>query len=150
MSVKKVHLFPSEESYVANSGSVEADDLALVPLNLSFNNLSDKPKAYVAKTWRSGSNWYREWSDGFIEQGGVATVGNSYAPVTFPHPFSNTYYSISGYTDENVANSAVIGVKVSVNPVRTNTSCGLTATWGSGGSDYMSKGYKIYWAAVGY
>lgn len=152
MSVKKIHLFPSEESYVTNSGSVEADDLALVPLNLSFNNLSDKPKAYVTKTWRSGTQWYREWSDGFIEQGGVATVGdNYYAPVTFPHPFSNTYYSISGYVDEDERDSSVIGVKVSQVPVRTNTSCGLTATWcGTGGSDYMLKGCKIYWAAVGY
>ena len=35
MSVKKIHLFPSEESYVANSGSVEADDVALVPLVLA-------------------------------------------------------------------------------------------------------------------
>ena len=35
MSVKKIHLFPSEESYVANSGSVDADDVALVPLNLA-------------------------------------------------------------------------------------------------------------------
>lgn len=152
MSVKKIHLFPSEESYVTNSGSVEADDLALVPLNLSFNNLSNKPKAYVTETWRSGAQWYREWSDGFIEQGGVATVGDSnYAPVTFPHPFSNTYYSISGYVDEDGADSSVIGVKGSQNPVRTNTSCGLTATWcGTGSSDYMSKGYKIYWVAVGY
>lgn len=109
---------------------------------------------HITKTWKStgGDSWYREWSDGFIEQGGVATVGNSYyAPVTFPHPFSNTYYSISGYTDENEANSSVIGVKVSHNPVRTNTSCGLTATWAGGGeSGYMPKGYKIYWSAVGY
>ena len=58
MSVKKIHLFPSEESYVANSGSVDADDVALVPLNLapvaktgSFNSLSDKPKAYITETW---------------------------------------------------------------------------------------------------
>ena len=109
---------------------------------------------HITNTWKStgGDSWYREWSDGFIEQGGVATVGNSnYAPVTFPHPFSNTYYSISGYTDEDEANSTVIVVKVSYNHVRTNTSCGLTATW-SGGSNsgYMPKGYKIYWAAVGY
>ena len=50
MSVKKIHLFPSEESYVANSGSVDADDVALVPLNLapvaktgSFKEALQKP-----------------------------------------------------------------------------------------------------------
>lgn len=31
------------------------------------------PGAYITKTWRNGSNWYRKWSDGFIEQGGLYT-----------------------------------------------------------------------------
>ena len=99
MSVKKIHLFPSEESYVANSGSVEADDLALVPLNLSFNNLSDKPKAYVTETWRSGAQWYRRWSDGLLEQGGnikleVWTGGNNpNRTFSLPTAFSKAAYT---------------------------------------------------------
>jgi hypothetical protein len=99
VSVKKIHLFPSEESYVANSGSVEADDLALVPLNLSFNNLSDKPKAYVTETWRSGAQWYRRWSDGRLEQGGrlkleVWTGGNDQnRTFSLPTAFSNATYT---------------------------------------------------------
>ena len=139
-----------------NVGSVDIQNV-MSAVNAVQAKVEDKlgvSTVHITKTWKStgGDSWYREWSDGFIEQGGVATVGNSYyAPVTFPHPFSNTYYSISGYTDENEANSSVIGVKVSHNPVRTNTSCGLTATWvGGGDSGYMPKGYKIYWAAVGY
>lgn len=96
MSVKKIHLFPSEESYVANSGSVEADDLALVPLNLSFNNLSDKPKAYVTETHVSGTQGYRVWSDGFIEQWGKVTVSgeDTNNTFTFQKPFKNTNYNI--------------------------------------------------------
>lgn len=96
MSVKKIHLFPSEESYVINSGSVEADDLALVPLNLSFNNLSDKPKAYVTETYVSGTQGYRVWSDGFIEQWGkVIVFGEDRDNVlTFQKPFKNTDYNI--------------------------------------------------------
>ena len=69
MSVKKIHLFPSEESYVANSGSVEADDVALVPLVLapvaksgSFNDLNNRPQAYITEAWRSGTAWHRVWS----------------------------------------------------------------------------------------
>lgn len=95
MSVKKVHLFPSEESYVANSGSVEADDLALVPLNLSFNNLSDKPKAYVTETYVSGTQGYRVWSDGFIEQWGKFYVSgeDNNCTITFQKPFKNTNYN---------------------------------------------------------
>lgn len=99
MSVKKIHLFPSEESYVTNSGSIAADDLALVPLNLSFNNLSDKPKAYVTKTWKSGAQWYRKWSDGRLEQGGrlkleVWTGGsNPNKTFTLPTAFSSIAYT---------------------------------------------------------
>lgn len=99
MSVKKIHLFPSEESYVTNSGSVKADDLALVPLNLSFNNLSDRPKAYVTETWRSGAQWYRRWSDGWLEQGGRLkledwTGGNDpNRTFSLPAAFSNATYS---------------------------------------------------------
>lgn len=103
MSVKKIHLFPSEESYVTNSGSVEADDLALVPLNLSFNNLSDKPKAYVTKTWHSGTSWYRVWSDGFIEQGGrvnAVAYDSKTKYVTFMIPMSSTnYFAVSNPLD---------------------------------------------------
>ena len=98
MSVKKIHLFPSEESYVTNSGSVEADDLALVPLNLSFNNLSDKPKAYVTETWHSGTSWYRKWSDGFIEQGGKLTFTGATTiimEITFNKPFASAMIGLS-------------------------------------------------------
>lgn len=96
MSVKKIHLFPSEESYVANRGSVEADDLALVPLNLSFNNLSDKPRAYVTETYVSGTQGYRVWSDGFIEQWGKVYVSgeNRNNTLTFQKPFKDINYNI--------------------------------------------------------
>lgn len=96
MSMKKIHLFPSEESYVVNSGSVEADDLALVPLNLSFNSLSDKPKAYVTETRASGTQGYRVWSDGFIEQWGKVTASgeDTNNTLTFQKPFKNANYNI--------------------------------------------------------
>lgn len=95
MSVKKIHLFPSEKSYVANSGSVAADDLALVPLNLSFNNLSDKPKAYVTETHVSGTQGYRVWSDGFIEQWGKISVSGEDVnnTLTFQKPFKSADYN---------------------------------------------------------
>lgn len=136
-----------------NLGSVDVSNVMSAVAQVQADvSAIPKPNAYVTKTWHSGTSWYRVWSDGFIEQGDVATVGNSnYAPVTFPHPFSNTYYSISGYAVEIEVDSSAIVVKVSSHPVRTNTSCGLTATWcGGGDSGYMPKYYKIYWAAVGY
>lgn len=93
MSVKKIHLFPSEKSYVANSGSIEADDLALVPLNLGYNSLRDKPKAHITATWHSGTSWYRKWSDGWTEQGGRITTSTT--TISFPTTFKDTNYTIT-------------------------------------------------------
>lgn len=104
MSVKKIHLFPSEKSYVLNSDSVEADDLALVPLNLSYNSLRDKPKAHITTTWNSGTSWYRKWSDGWIEQGGRIT--KSTTTISFHTAFKNTNYTIT--VSQNGTSSAYV------------------------------------------
>lgn len=137
MSVKKIHLFPSEESYVINSGSVEADDLALVPLNLSFNNLSDKPKAYVTETWRSGAQWYRRWSDGWLEQGGrlkleVWTVSSDpNRTFSLPTAFSNATYTtvVTGEGGYGWATLKVVS--------QTTSSITVTGT-GASTNDYVS------------
>lgn len=63
----------------------------------SYNDLANKPSipatpnAYVIETWRSGTNWYRVWSDGWIEQGGHGTGGT----CTFNKSFSNTNYTFN-------------------------------------------------------
>lgn len=53
-------------------------------------------KAYVSETWASGANWYRKWSDGWIEQGGVhtntATSDGTQITLSFHLAFSNTNY----------------------------------------------------------
>lgn len=41
-------------------------------------------------SWRSGNNWYRKWSDGFIEQGGpVSSSEQGEITITFNISFSN-------------------------------------------------------------
>ena len=50
------------------------------------------PKAYIVETWRSGTSWYRKYSDGWIEQGGLTESGNDIL-VTFPKSFSDTNYT---------------------------------------------------------
>lgn len=137
MSMKKIHLFPSEESYVANIGSIEADDLALVPLHLSFKTLSDKPKAYVTETWRSGAQWYRRWSDGRLEQGGrlelqVRTGGNDpLRTFSLPTAFSNAAYTtvVTGEGGQGWAPIKTAG--------QTKSSVTVTGT-GASTDDYVS------------
>lgn len=50
-----------------------------------------QPRTYVTKTWSSGTEWYRVWSDGFIEQGGHGTGST----CTFSKPFSNKDYTFN-------------------------------------------------------
>ena len=53
----------------------------------------DRVKAYITETWHSGANWYRVWSDGFIEQGGTLIGKQStQAVITFHKPFKNLNY----------------------------------------------------------
>lgn len=53
----------------------------------------------LVESAKSGTNWYRKYSDGFIEQGGIHNIsaqGSWDLPtITFLKPFSNTNYSIS-------------------------------------------------------
>lgn len=64
------------EGKAPDSNGNVALGLHAVATSGDYNNLVNKPhipatpNAYVTSTWRSGSNWYRKWSDGLIEQGG--------------------------------------------------------------------------------
>lgn len=136
MSVKKIHLFPSEESYVANSGSVEADDIALVPLVLapvaksgSFNDLNNRPQAYITEAWRSGTAWHRVWSNGWIEQGGHGT-GSS---CTFSKSFSNKNYSFVVNASNDYTSHPDYLAAYEKRGSRTTSSTGITTY--SGGAD---------------
>ena len=43
----------------------------------SLSNGIGNAKAYITETWKSGTSWYRKWSDGWIEQGGRATFSDT-------------------------------------------------------------------------
>ena len=79
------------------------NQLAKVATSGSYNDLSNKPSfpaspnMYVTTSWRSGANWWRKWSNGWIEQGGAGTTvnGDGQSTLTFNTSFSNTNYSIT-------------------------------------------------------
>lgn len=47
----------------------------------------------VTTTYNNGTEWYRVWSDGWIEQGGAVVVVTGGTPVTFLKSFINTNYT---------------------------------------------------------
>lgn len=92
------------------------------------------PTAYVTETHVSGTQGYRIWSDGFIEQWGKINLpGNtSYHTLTFKKAFKNTNYNVQtaswGITDRHACMRN-----------KTTTSVQLAA-WGND-NDWYAFGY---------
>lgn len=59
-------------------------------------SIDGKKMVYAYETWHNGSNWYRKYSDGWIEQGGEFTKQrDTNITVSFPVAFKNTDYTIA-------------------------------------------------------
>ena len=72
---------------------------------LSGYLLNSKGIRTVVKTYTSDTSWYRIWSDGWIEQGGIETAltYTSTGIVNFLYPFATTNYVIT--TSDNRASA---------------------------------------------
>ena len=56
---------------------------------------NSKPLVTLVSSWISGGNWYRKYSDGWIEQSGVISgTNNAFSTVTLYLAFKNTDYTI--------------------------------------------------------
>ena len=85
---------------VTNVGSTDVSNIAtgLTELETRFSALENSKvdkagNAWVVETYRNGTEWYRVWSDGWLEQGGQIT--DSRATLTFLKPFANANYYIN-------------------------------------------------------
>lgn len=101
--------------------------------------------AYITETWHSGANWYRKWSDGFIEQGGLTNLSASIVTVTLNIPFTAIGYNVvvskfEGGTEDGYA--PVQGPVAVASRGKTSFKAGSGAEWGSDKS--------VSWAAFGY
>lgn len=106
------------------------------------NNCSQSDVKYIVETYSSGTNWYRVWSDGWIEQGGkTPSVGNDISiTVTLNKAFSNTnyYINLTSNTTTTTFNSA------QPNWVNSRTTTNFSAhidCYGADGSDWYACGY---------
>lgn len=93
---------------------------------------------YVYETWINGSNWYRKYSDGWIEQGGEFTKPrDTSVTVTFPVAFKDTNYTIATSQYAPQTGNALVSTFTS------KTKTGITHNMGSWGG-------KWGWLACGY
>lgn len=105
---------------------------------LQYNNRSttipnSTLPAYVVEAYSNGTEFYRVWSNGFIEQGGYkASVGTGGTTITFVKPFTSANYSIQLTPMANV--TSFYGSKTNENVVI-----------------YVgSSSANMYWRACGY
>ena len=96
-------------------------------------------KGFVTSTYKSGTNWYRIWSDGWIEQGGLMSSGTT-ATVTLHKPFVDTNYSIltTEFTNGSTDTEGVDYVTM----IRSKTTTSFSCSTASGRTNH--------WYAYGY
>ncbi|WP_086289368.1 hypothetical protein [Campylobacter devanensis] len=96
---------------------------------------------HITQTYSNGASWYRVWSDGFCEQGGVVVKshsGKAYIDINFLKAFKNTNYTISAISTY-FSNASTYGVIV-----ETHTAGSFRCVVGS------SAAGQVFWAAQGY
>lgn len=68
--------------------------------------IDGKKMVYVCDTWHNDSKWYRKYSDGFIEQGGITSYsGTGTKKVSLPAAFSSTNYILNVNALSNLTSS---------------------------------------------
>ena len=121
-----------------------------------YNDLANKPsmpatpKAYITETWKDGSNWYRKWSDGLIEQGGAAWTTRAVRTISFHTPFLETNYSIGGWFGPHEGTRYPIMVVVGYARNKEAFFCQVGYDRKDNHTDLFQNGFTIYWSAVGY
>ena len=95
-------------------------------------------RGYLVESYQNGTEWYRIYSDGWIEQGGLGTTGGNVVH-TFLKPFSDANYTITA-TPYVEGSSATDTYAVTI---RAKTASNFTS--------YLSTSYLHFnWYACGY
>lgn len=84
--------------------------------------------AVVVENYRNGASFYRKWSDGFIEQGGIAAAGYT-STVSFFVAFSSTNYVVEVTGIDNTSTGYIFSAynRTTVNMILYTAPGGATA-----------------------
>ena len=75
-----------------NPGLIDITGLAN-DVNEKLDRVIDsKPVRYVIEAYRDGASWYRKWSDGWLEQGGV--TAETTGTITLIRPYASIAYQV--------------------------------------------------------
>lgn len=77
-----------------SNGLLNASGLTTPKITTEEIILKDKQGHFVIETWKEGSEWYRKYSDGWVEQGGIVSAPSISKISNFYVPFIDTNYTI--------------------------------------------------------
>lgn len=100
---RKIKIGNGEQPYteLAYQGDSKLENKA----NTDFSNVSIP---YITSTYRNGNSWYRIWSDGWLEQGGIASAGyNSPVTVSFIKQYDTVPLTVTMIADGNPNQSRI-------------------------------------------
>ena len=125
---------------VVNTEQVIAD---LHEEAINFKNECSQTLAqghFVIETWKEGTEWYRKYSDGWVEQGGVVTAPANSKVSSFYVPFIDTNYTL-------IASPRLAGGTFWNDPACASPETSSTFRYGAyNGNDSI----KMTWYACGY
>ena len=88
-------------SSIVDTGSVDVAtslsnvESAIANFDVRLSNVLSNNTVHITETWRSGTEWYRKYSDGWIEQGGRIAAGlTGTQTVSLIVPYTTTDYAV--------------------------------------------------------
>ncbi|WAW06073.1 phage tail protein [Oxalobacter formigenes] len=106
--IDRFALLPCIKAFDAatNPGLIDITELANEMAGKVDRYIDSKPVRYVIDAYNDGTNWYRKWSDGWLEQGGILAAENRSITLIFLLPFLDNKYSISKNIGSNLGTTA--------------------------------------------
>ena len=112
----------------------------------SKNELWAVETPVVVETYRNGMNWYRVYSDGWIEQSGFVDNGTALKTVTLLKPFIDTNYTVLVTSYHPTGDQTLYHHHVD----SFTTTTFKAAAYGERGGATNTNGTQLIWYACGY
>ena len=126
---------------------VDIDNIVTDLNGKADRDLSNATAPVVVEDWRSGANWYRKWSSGEMEQGGIFDNGSNAKDIsttlTFKYPFTDTNFDILISGTRDGTSGHVVGQTGS----RSKSKTGIFIEFYGNGEDDLAR--FLNWRAKG-
>ena len=153
----KGQLITNEEKYlyfcvgnaVVNKNLI---DIGKISSELQYKadiDLSNCSRPYVIDTYKNGTSWYRIWSDGWCEQGGVTPYKTSPVTITLLKEYADTNYNVILTDISHIQNYCVGWLSITRN-TKTVSTFQASGFYGNGTLTGVKDNSSVGWTTTGY